>query len=324
MDGRSNTSAIGIDVGGTEIKGGLVTSDGHVVEKQSMPTEVAGGVDHVIGRMEILVEGLRRSATSASLEVEAVSLGMPGTLSRRRGVVIAPPNLPGWRDIPIVARLSSSTGLRVVLDNDANNAALGEYLCGAGRGVRDMVMLTLGTGIGGGIIVDGKLWHGSGENAGELGHMIVDAEGRVCKCGQTGCLEAYASASSTAARASELVASGEASSLKAIVDGGGTIDCRDVVEAAKAGDVVASRVWDATCRYLAVGCINIRHILEPERIVLAGGMSAAGEFLRRPVVEAMAVLTSGMLGEPPDVLIAELGNDAGFVGSALSVFQGGA
>ena len=320
MTCHSIKAAIGIDVGGTDIKGGLVTSDGMIVEKQTIATEVSGGVDHVIGRMADMIERFRQSAAQ-SMAIEAVGLGMPGTLSRRRGLVIAPPNLKGWRNVPVVERVSSAVGLRVVLDNDANNAALGEYLCGAGRGVRDMVMLTLGTGIGGGIILDGRLWHGADENAGELGHMIVHAGGRRCGCGQLGCLEAYASASATAARAMERLAAGESSSLSEALDRGEPIQAHHVVEAVLAGDGLATQIWEETCRTLAVGCISIQHALSLDRIVLAGGMSAAGERLRGPVVEAMRELSSRMLGDPPEVRIAELGNDAGLVGSALSVFQ---
>lgn len=322
MSDRSKSVAIGIDVGGTRIKGGLVMSDGHVIEKASIATEDHGGVDHVTGRIVDLIGRFQQSAAARSLEVEAVGLGMPGTLSRRRGMVIAPPNLDGWRNVPVVARLCSATGLHVVLDNDANSAVLGEYLCGAGRGARNVVMLTLGTGIGGGIVLDGKLWHGAGENAGELGHMIVHVQGRRCKCGQLGCLEAYASATATAARAEEAIASGEASGLREILDRGEKIEARHVAAAAAAGDALAQRVWMETCRYLAVGCINIHCALDPDRVVLAGGMSGAGERLREPVVAAMAEMSSEMLGEPPEIRIAELGNSAGFIGAALGVFQG--
>ncbi len=321
---HSTLVAIGVDLGGTMIKGGLVTQDGRVLARASIATEAEGGVDHVIDRMVGLIKRFRREADSRSLTVEAVGLGAPGTLDRRRGIVVAPPNLQGWLNVPIVERIASALGLareRVLLDNDANNAALGEYLCGAGRGVGDMVMLTLGTGIGGGIILGGKPWHGAGDNAGELGHMIVHAGGRRCQCGQQGCLEAYASAGSTAARARERIAAGEPSSLKEILDRGGQIGADDVVEAVSAGDVLAMQVWEETCRYLAVGCINIQHALSPGRIVLAGGMSGAGEWLVRPVVEAMAALSSRMLGDPPEIRVAELGNDAGLIGSALSVFQ---
>jgi glucokinase len=321
MTENDRIAAIGVDVGGTFIKAGLLRADGAVVDKRSAATEVDGGVDHVIGRIAGLIGDLHQAAAAAGLEVRAVGLGMPGTLSRRRGVVIAPPNLRGWRNVPVVERLESLTGLRVVLDNDANLAALGEYRCGAGRGTRDMVMLTLGTGIGGGIILGGKLWHGAGENAGEFGHAIAQPGGRRCGCGQLGCLEAYASAASTAVRAAEMITGGQPSCLKDILDRGGLLEAHHVVEAASGGDALAQRVWAETCRYLAVGCINIQCALDPERIVLAGGMSAAGERLLQPVRKAIAELGSESLGARARVCIAELGNDAGFLGAAMAAFD---
>ncbi len=313
--------AIGIDLGGTDIKSGLVASDGRVVARRSVPTEADCGVAHVLDKIVCEIEVLRALAPGDSGGIAAVGVGAPGTLSHRRGVVISPPNLPGWRDVPIVDRVGSVTGLRVVLENDANNAVWGEYVCGAGRGARGVVMLTLGTGIGGGIVVDGRLHRGVHESAAELGHTIVEIGGRPCACGQRGCLEAYASAANTAARAAELLDAGETSCLGEIVARGEALTAAAVSDAAAAGDVPASRVWSDTCRYLAVACINIWHGFDPDRILLAGGMSAAGRRLLDPVRAGVESMASTMFGEGPDIRIAELGNDAGFVGAALRVFR---
>ncbi len=323
MTEAHSEAAIGIDVGGTAVKGGIVTSGGRVLARRTTATGVEEGGDHVIGRLARLVDDLRREPLGGVRLADAVGLGMPGTLSRRRGVVIAPPNLPGWRDVPIVGRLSAATGLRGVLDNDANNAALGEYLCGAGRGVRDMALFTLGTGIGGGLILDGKLWRGHYENGGELGHMIVHVGGRRCGCGPHGCLEAYASATSIVARLRELVQTGRPSRLSDAIKAGESICVERVLDAAEAGDEAAASIWNDACRYLAVACANVQHVLNVQRIVLSGGLSGAGERLRRPVAAALADVSSRMLGDPPELCIAELGNDAGFIGSAMSVFHGG-
>ncbi len=321
MTEHKQKAAIGLDVGGTAIKAGLVTTSGDVLARVMTATETDRGVDHVIENMVRLIVGLRDASADGVEVMQTVGLGMPGTLSRRRGVVISPPNLPGWRDVPIVDRLCSATGLRIILDNDANNAALGEFLCGAGAGIGDMAMLTLGTGIGGGLILDGRLWHGAYENGGELGHMIVHAGGRLCKCGQLGCLEAYASAPNIAQRATEAVEAGQQSCLKDVLDRGESIRPEMIAEAFGAGDAVAGIVWTEACRYLAIACANIQHILNVERIVLAGGLSGAGDLLRQPVVRALKEVSSGMLGAPPDIRIARLGNDAGFIGSALSTFH---
>lgn len=313
--------AIGLDLGGTAIKGGLVARDGRVIAADTLATEADHGADHVIARMAALVGTLARRARAEGHGDDSigVGVGVPGTLSRRDGVVIAPPNLPGWRDVPLARRVSAATGRRIVLDNDANNAALGEFLRGAGRGTRNLVMLTLGTGIGGGIIVDGRLWHGARENAGEIGHMIVQMDGRLCGCGQRGCLEAYASARATVARLIERIQAGERSVLAEAAERG-DLTSEAVVQAALDGDAAARSVWEETCRYLAVACVNVQHLMSPERIILAGGMSAAGEALLASVRAALQTYGSATMGPPPDVRLAELGNDAGFIGSALSVF----
>jgi glucokinase len=313
--------AIGIDIGGTAVKCGLVLGDGTHREAGSHPTEAARGVDHVIGRIADHVRRLCDATRAAGSGPAGVGVGVPGTLSHRRGVVFAPPNLPGWKNVPLAERLAGATGLRVTVDNDANCAALGEHRRGAGRGTADMVLLTLGTGVGGGIIAGGKLWRGANENAGEFGHMIVRIGGRRCTCGQSGCLEAYASASNTAARAVEWIRSGEASSLAAILQAGDELDARAVAEAAAGGDRVAGAVWRETCECLAVACLNIQHGWGPGRIVLGGGMSAAGDRLLRPVREAMERIGSRMLGPPPEIRLAELGNDAGFIGAGLCALE---
>ncbi|HVP13772.1 MAG TPA: ROK family protein [Phycisphaerae bacterium] len=319
----SGTTAIGVDLGGTAIKGGLVTPTGKVLAQHSVRTERDGGVDHVIERMVDLIDHLRKEARNLSVKVQAIGLGMPGTLSRRRGTVISPPNLPGWRNVPIVERIGSATGLSVMLDNDANNAALGEYLCGAGWGVRDLAVITLGTGIGGGLILDGKLWRGYFENAGEIGHNIIHAGGRRCSCGQQGCLEAYSSANSIVARTIEGMEGGEESCLRHVHEAGDPIRAEMIVDAAAAGDKLATRIWQEACWYLAIACVNLQHLLNLQRIVLSGGLSGAGERLKGPVEAAMNEVCSTKLGHPPELRIASLGNSAGFIGSALSVFLPG-
>jgi len=313
-----NRLYIGIDLGGTAIKGGLVQADGVIVESKSIPTEADRGVDHVIHRMVGLVREMSDRAGALQRVAEAVGLGVPGTLSHATGMVIAPPNLPGWRNVPIVRRLVEATGFRVVLENDANAAAWGEYCCGAGRGCRSMVMITLGTGVGGGFVFDGRLFRGSHESGAEVGHMIVVPGGRVCGCGQRGCLEAYASASNTALRAVERLRAGESSRLRAVFESGAALTSEDVVAAAEQGDPLAREVWRETCELLATAMVSLQHTIDPERFVLAGGMSKAGDRLIAPVREAAARFASPMFGKPPDVCIALLGSDAGLVGAAMA------
>ena len=321
MASQGVSAAIGIDLGGTAIKAGLVEKNCKVIFTKSIPTQAERGVDHVIGSMATLIKELDVQAIAGSFKVEGVGVGAPGTLSRKDGMVVAPPNLPGWRGVPLVRMLSEATGFRTLLENDANNAALGEYRCGAGRGVQHMVMLTLGTGIGGGIIFGGKLWRGAFENAGEIGHTVLVPEGRKCGCGQLGGLEAYASANATVARALERIEDGESSSLKSLRDEGNEITAESIVEAMQKGDALATDVWRETCHYLAIACINVQQLLKPERIVRVGGVSNAGAVLLDTVNKDIEMHASKSLGDPPEIRLAELGNDAGFIGSALSVFE---
>ena len=313
-----NPVAIGIDLGGTAIKGGLVAADGTILDKNQIATEADGGPDHVLERIAGRIEFFKSQAAARNIPVARVGIGAPVILSHKTGTIIAPPNLPGWRNVPIVARLTSAIGLPVNLENDANNAAFAEFICGAGRGCQNMVLLTIGTGIGGGVIIDGRLFRGAFENGGELGHTIVHAGGRLCGCGQRGCLEANASASSMTQRAIKLLEAGRVSTLAVEWKSTGLIDGRHIAAAAVAGDALALEVWKETCRYLAIGCINIQHAFNPQRVVFAGGISETGAFLLDGITAAYRAEASRLLGDPPEMRLAELGNDAGFVGAALS------
>ena len=314
--------AIGVDLGGTAIKSGLVRRDGSVLAMRTDDTEAEKGPSHVLDRIARIVKELLRDASLELPGVAAMGLGLPGPIDRARGTSVAMPNLRGWKNVAVVDELAKRTHLRVVIENDANNAALGELVAGAGRGLSHMVLLTLGTGIGGGIILNGRLWRGATGSAAEIGHTLVERDGRRCGCGQRGCLEAYASAAATAARVKELLAAGRTSILANEPSATEAITSRHIVDAVKEGDALAREVWAETCYYLAVACINIQHVLEPQRIVFSGGMSAAGQWLLDGVNEAVARLRSGMIGPPPQIALATLGNDAGFIGSALNAFDG--
>ncbi len=308
---------VGIDLGGTNLKGGMADEDRQVLCKLSVPTEAERGPDHVIELMARLVDRVIDQAGLTRGDVEAVGIGSPGSMSHTSGIVIKPPNLPGWENVPLRDRIKDMTGLPTTLENDANAAAWGEFWAGAGRGTRHMVMLTLGTGVGGGIISDGRLMRGHFDNAGELGHWILQPGGRPCGCGQKGCLEAYASASYTAQRATEAVKAGESSSLTDVLRQEGEITSKHVVSAATAGDELAKRIFDETCHYLALAIVNIQHAVNCERVLLAGGMIAAGEdALLTPIRTKAAELTWRAADDMPEITFATLGNDAGFIGAA--------
>jgi glucokinase len=307
---------IGVDLGGTNIKAGLVDQDANVLCKFSVPTGVEKGTEHVVST---IVGAAKRAVTDAGVRAEdviGVGIGSPGPMSHRRGLVINPGNLPCMKNVPLRAEVVKHTGFRATLENDANAAAWGEYWAGAGKGVRDMVMFTLGTGVGGGVIAEGNLLRGHFENGGELGHIIVQPGGRRCSCNQLGCVEAYSSASNLAARMAEEIKAGKPSSLKAMLDRGEEIRAEHVDRAAQAGDKLAGQVWDDACRYLAIACVVMQHTTNPQRIVFAGGMINAGPPLLDRVRKHFHAQTWNLLDDFPEIMFATLGDDAGLIGAA--------
>ena len=307
---------VGVDLGGTNLKLGLVSADGELLHRHSTATEADRGPDHVLGRIAQAVRRLADGAQVSLADIAAVGIGSPGPLDSKAGVVVFTPNMAGWRDVPVRDRLQKDLGRPVVLENDANAAAYGEFRCGAGRGISNLVLLTLGTGIGGGIILAGRLFRGSTDTGAELGHMVIQYGGRRCGCGNRGCLEAYASATAVVARMREALQAGDpgAPGLADSAD----LTCEDIFAAAEAGDALAKRIVEETADYLAVGITNILHILNPEMVVLTGGMMGAGdEFLneiRRRVRETAFERASGAC----EIGWSTLGGDAGILGAALA------
>ncbi len=310
------TYTIGIDLGGTNIKGGVCDDSGKLLLNQSIETEADRGVDHVIARMAGLVANLLKQAKLPKSQITGVGVGSPGPLSHTKGIIYSAPNLPGWVNIPLRDRLSVLTGLPVTVENDANSAAFGEFVVGAGKDVQTLIMMTLGTGLGGGAVLDGKLWRGPFDSAAEIGHMVIVPGGRPCPCGKVGCLERYASANAVAERLAEAVRVGEGSVLRAKVLAGEPFDARDVLAAIDAADAVAARIWDETCYYLALACVNMQHLINPELVVLAGGLIKAGDRLLRPVQAHFDRLSWKIAPDAPRIAFATLGNDAGTIGAA--------
>ena len=313
---------IGIDLGGTFIKFALLDRAMSARASWQCPTPARQGADGVI---EAMVSGGHRLLAEAGVEtgeVAGVGIGSPGPLDLDAGVVIGMPNIPGFDNVPLRDRVGEGLGLPAVLENDANAAALGEYLAGGGRGVRNMVLLTLGTGIGSGIIVDGKLLHGAHGIGAEAGHLIVEPGGEACGCGQRGCLERYASATYLSQYARRRIEQdGQESVLADALRSRGGLDARNVQAAAGAGDALAREVWDRAVRYLAIACVGLCRILDPDRIILGGGMAKAGEALMAPL-QAHYHAEHWRLTEPKTALgLAELGNDAGVIGAAGAAWE---
>jgi glucokinase len=249
-----------------------------------------------------------------------VGIGSPGPLNRESGVVIVTPNL-GWRDFPLRDAVSDRVGLPATLDNDANCATLGEWWCGAARGGRHVVGLTIGTGIGGGLILNGELYHGASDAAGEVGHTSIDGTGRRCKCGNYGCLEAYASGPAIAERATEALAGDEASLLRTLVDGDlSRITARTVYEAATRGDPLAREVVRETARFLGTGVANLVNIFNPDVVVLAGGVTDAGDALFEPLRAEVRRRAFRPAVEACRIVPGSLAGSAGVVG-AVATFK---
>ncbi len=279
---------VGVDLGGTNIVVGTLPEDGSAVYgHQLQPTPVAEGPDAVVGRIvELIGKSLtatKRELGTDDLNVAGVGIGSPGPLDTHTGIVVMTPNL-GWRNMPLRDRIADATGLAATLENDANCATLGEWWHGAAQGAQHVVGLTVGTGVGGGVVLDGKILHGASDVAGEIGHMTIDMTGRLCKCGNYGCLEAYASGPNIAARAVEELLAGAATKLPDYV--GGDLDritAQVVYEAARDGDELALDVVRDTARVLGVGIATLVNILNPEIVVVAGGVTLAGDHLFAPL-----------------------------------------
>ncbi|MFL5340009.1 MAG: ROK family protein [Gemmataceae bacterium] len=309
---------VGLDVGGTSMKAGVVDHAGRPLSNVSLPTEPEKGQAHGLRTM---CAAIREAVTAAKLtpaDVAAIGVATPGTMDLKTGYILDPPNLKPWRNVPVRDHIRSEFKLPTVFQNDANAAAFGEYWAGAGRGVRSLVFFTLGTGVGGGIVLDDKVLEGEHSHGAELGHMKIEMTNpRLCGCGKRGCLEAYASASSVARRAEEALKSdGGASKLHAGPRTDGELTARDVFQAADEGDELAGRIVDETAFYLALGAANLMHVIDPEMIVFGGGMIAAGEPFLERIRRHVPKVAFPVPAEHTRLCFAQLGNDAAINGAA--------
>jgi len=307
---------VGIDLGGTFIKFVSTDRNGGASEVFELPT-VASGPEGLVAQM---ARGARMAMEKDGLspdQVPGVGVGSPGPLDLAAGVVLASPNLAGMVNVPLRDMIAEQLDLPVVLENDANAAAYGEYMSGAGKGASDIVVLTLGTGVGGGVVIGGEVLHGAHQIGAELGHMILVPDGEPCGCGQHGCLEQYCSAKFMADRAmARISAEKPQTTLSEVIEAKGSIDAKDINEARAAGDTFAAEVWDQTARYLALACVSYCRIFDPDKIVLTGGMAKAGDDLIDPVRKHFGDLDWTMTDARTELTIAALGSDAGAIGAA--------
>lgn len=311
----------GVDLGGTTINTGVVSFDGQrVLGLHTAPTQADRGPKYVVDKIIGMVrESMRIASDEEALDDDAIvgiGVGSPGPLDRATGTVIETPNL-GWRNFPLRDLIANAVGLPAELDNDANAATIGEWWVGAGKDVESMVGVTLGTGIGGGIVLGGKLYHGASDVAGEIGHMSIDSTGRKCKCGNYGCLEAYASGPAIAARAVEGLQTGEESLLPELVEGElSRITAETVYEGIVAGDAFAREVMRDTAKFLGSGLANLINILNPDMIVISGGVTRAGDHLLEPLRNEVRRRAFRPAFESCEIVTSELGTSAGVIGAA--------
>ena len=308
---------LGIDIGGTNLVVAAVATDGSRIEGlRSEPTEAGRGADDVISR---LVAMARRTiddtrAADPSSRLTGNGIGSPRPVDVGAGVVLLTPNL-GWVDMPVRDLIANPLGLPATLDNDATCAMAGEWWLGAARGARHAVTFTLGTGIGGGLVVDGKVVHGASDVAGEIGHITIETNGRRCGCGNDGCLEAYASGTAIARRMTEAIGAGGESLLAGPGDRG-PLTAQAVYEAAASGDALALEVVHDTAKYLGVGVANLINILNPEIVVICGGVTQAGERLFTPLRREVTRRAFKPAVEVCRIVPGELPGTAGVVGAA--------
>jgi glucokinase len=312
---------LAIDIGGTKLAVGVARHDAFAaagslagIIKEAVPAP--GTPDVVIPRV---IDHARRLAAEQGGTVSTIGISIGGPLDHTTGTVINFPHLPGWRDIPLTRQISEALGAPARMDNDANLGALAEHRWGAGRGYDDLVYLTISTGIGGGVIVNGRLVHGVGSAAAEVGHITVQTDGPLCDCGNAGCLERMASGTNIARRAKELLAvESESGAILRRIAGnrGEQISAAMVYQAVEQGDALAKRVWEEAAEYLAIGLAGIIHVLAPPLIVLGGGVAQAGEGLLAPVRERLKRHVFYVPLEQISVVGATLGHDSALLGAA--------
>jgi glucokinase len=309
--------AVGIDLGGTNIKFGVVSSSGRIVRRAKIPTLAAHGPKKALRR---IIATIRRFGRDH--DIAQVGIGVAGLIDHKRGIIRLPPNLPGWDGTPVKETIEKATGIPATVGNDVNACALGEFLFGAGRGKRDVFCLTLGTGIGGGIIANGRLVIGANQSAGEVGHTTIFPDGQMCKCGSRGCLECYAGAEYIVQRAIALLRTlGPRLKSRSLIrkytrNRLETLTTRTIARAARAGDPLALDVIRETGYYVGLGIANVIHLLDPEVIIIGGGVSGFGKPLLAAIQTTVDERIARFEGWKLEIRLSELGDDAGVLGAS--------
>ncbi len=303
---------VGIDLGGTFIKCGIVAEDGTLILKDKVPTSKKKS--EIIADMSELAKAL---ATRAGVELAGAGIGSPGTIDSANGVIVYSNNI-AWENIPLAEAVAKGIGVPVFVTNDANAAALGEQFCGAGKAYQNVVLVTLGTGVGGGIVIDGKLFEGNRSAGAEIGHTVISMGGEKCTCGRKGCFEAYASATALIRQTQRAMQKNKTSKLWAICGNDADMVCgKTAFDGMREGDETATEVVDGYIEYLSEGIANLCNEFRPEAVLLGGGVCAEGDTLLVPLKRLVdEKIYGGTQYAPVEILRASLGNDAGVYGAA--------
>jgi glucokinase len=303
---------IGVDLGGTNVRTAVLNRDGEVLARHKEATNVAEGKEKVIARLVAFINGQREFASREGHSVAAVGVGSPGVILSEKGIVVKSPNFPDWNNLPLRQRLEEALDLPVVIENDANAAALGEQWLGAGRRIRTMILITLGTGVGGGIVLDRKLWSGTDGMAGEIGHMTLFPDGRQCSCGNRGCLEMYASARGIVMNYGEELEKDQVPQS----DPRRNYTAVRIYDAARGGDARAASAMRRMGRHLGIGLASLINIFNPEMIVIGGGVKESWDLFIADTRDEVRKRAFAYPAERTDIVPAVLGDDAGMVGAA--------
>jgi len=311
---------LAVDLGGTKIVTALISPKGEILSREYTPTLAEEGVDAVIGRILAIGSALLRNARLPYTSLAGIAIAAAGAIDSEKGIVTDSPNLPGWHNIPLKDEIEKATGVRTFVINDATAAALGEHRFGAGRGVNNLIYLTVSTGIGGGIIIDGRLYEGASGAAGELGHMTIDLNGPRCPCGNIGCLEMLASGKAIAREAQRLIAQGAKTIMLDLAEGDAQfVTAVTVATAAQKGDAVALSVINKAAANLGVGLVNFVNIFNPEMIIVGGGVGKMGELLLKPARRVVSERAFQFPASVVRIVSSELGDNSGVFGAVAFV-----
>ncbi len=309
---------IGIDVGGTNVKIALV-DDGKIIYSNSVPTYAQMGYEYTVNNIKQAIRDLMKETETTSADIKGIGFDFPGQVDYKTGVVKLAPNIPGWVNVPIAQMIEDEFHIPTRIDNDVRCAALGEMNFGAGKGCQNFVCITVGTGIGSGLVVNGQLVRGAANAAGEIGHIKLQMkDGPICGCGDTGCLEAFASGPSIVAMAQDYLKSGKSTKFREMA-GDGEITPYIVAKAAEAGDPVAKRIFTIIGEYVGMGLVSVINLLNPEKVIIGGGVAEAGDLLLEPIRKTIKERAMVVARESVEIVPAELGNSAGVIGASMLV-----